>query len=274
MSSHQILLVDDEIEIHDSFKQIFFDRKNLNLYFAKNSNEGMKVLENDVIDIVISDLIMPDTFGIDFLKEVKRHYPETIRMLLTGYSDINATIEAINKDEIYRYLTKPWNSDELIIIIDQALEFLDLKKKTKELSKKLQKKNRELKESRDLFISILNSIGDGVITTDFEGVVTFINPVSEAYTGFTSKDAIGKMLSEIFYIIHGNKRIPLENPIAKMLKEGITIKHYKNYLLVNKKGVEIEVDFSISPIINKENNMTGKGIVLVFHETCMNNPEH
>ncbi len=266
MSDHKLLIVDDDTDVLSYFKEVFRDRHDPEIYSAQNTKDGFSLLKKEDMDIIISDLMMPDLPGTEFLKQVRRYYPDTIRMLLTGYSDIKATIEAINEGEIYRYLTKPWNDQELLVTIDQALAFLDLKRINKDMALRIRKQNKELKESRDSFYSILNSIGEGVITADFDGMVTFINPVAEAYTGFKSRDAGGSPLSEVFYILNGKKHIPLENPVSKIKDEGFCVKNYKNCLLVNKKGVEIFVNFNISPIMDEDSNMTGKGIVLVFHE--------
>jgi response regulator RpfG family c-di-GMP phosphodiesterase len=87
---------------------------------------------------------MPVTTGIEFLESILPLYPDTIRILLTGFSDINAVIEAINRGQVYRYLVKPWQNDELKIYIQNAIEIYELRKQNKELTYKLQIANLEL----------------------------------------------------------------------------------------------------------------------------------
>ncbi len=267
MAYHKILIVDDEIQVHGSFRFLFGNRPDMRLFFASGGREGLELLKAHKMDLVISDQVMPGVTGTEFLREVKKKYPETVRILMTGYSDINTVIDAVNSGGIYRYLPKPWNDDELVIIIEQALYLCSLQKKNRKMSHRIRSQNRALRESRNTFYSILKSIGEGVITSDFEGSITFINSVAETYCGYSSKEALGKNLFEVFYILSGRKRITFDSPSVRIRREGICIKHYKNHLLVNRKGVEIPVNFSISPVMDENDNMAGYGIVLVFYET-------
>ncbi len=87
---------------------------------------------------------MPVTTGIAFLESILHIYPDTIRILLTGFSDINAVIDAINRGQVYKYLVKPWQNDELKINVQNAIEIYNLRKENKELTYKLQIANMEL----------------------------------------------------------------------------------------------------------------------------------
>jgi putative nucleotidyltransferase with HDIG domain len=149
MVEHRILFVDDEINTLSSFKRIFFNHNDIEIFTARNGVEGLKILSLNEIDLVISDMRMPDLSGNDFLKYVKNKYPNILRIMLTAYADIPTTLDAINKGEVYRFLTKPWNDDDLRITVLNALEFADVKKRNEELSKILWKKNRELKTTND-----------------------------------------------------------------------------------------------------------------------------
>jgi signal transduction histidine kinase len=139
-----ILYVDDEIENLDGFKYSFFS--DYEIYTASNINTALKILEENTIKIIISDQKMPESSGIEFLQKVNSLYPESIRIILTAYADIQNATEAINKAEIYRYLTKPWNKADLKITIENALETYNLKKEKKELLKILKIANQELSE--------------------------------------------------------------------------------------------------------------------------------
>ena len=124
-TKEKILYVDDEIENLDGFKYAFMSDYNISV--AQNASDGLKILAENEIKLVISDQKMPKISGIEFLKIVKEKYPETIRIILTAYADVDNAIEAINNGEIYRYLSKPWEKIDLKSTIDNALESYNLK---------------------------------------------------------------------------------------------------------------------------------------------------
>lgn len=141
-SKVNVLYVDDEQTNLFSFKASF--RREFNVFTASSGQEGLELLEKESINVVISDQRMPGMTGIEFLQQVKLKYTEPIRILLTGYADINAVIDAINKGEVYRYVTKPWNTDELNTIIIAANEIYTLRKENKSLTEQLIKANEQL----------------------------------------------------------------------------------------------------------------------------------
>ena len=137
-----ILIVDDEKENLTGFKYLFDDV--YNVFTALSAAEGKSILQQNDIQIVISDQRMPEKTGVEFLQEVLEEYPDTVRMILTGYSDFDAVIDAINKGKIYYYFTKPWKESEMKMIIENALEAVTLTK--------------ELKESRECFRQLSENI--------------------------------------------------------------------------------------------------------------------
>ncbi|MCG8569761.1 MAG: response regulator [Spirochaetes bacterium] len=143
-TKYHILFVDDEKNILSSLKRIFFQKKDYQIYTASSGAEALEILEANPIDILISDQKMPGIKGTELLKRTKADYPNTLRILLTGYADVQSSIEAINKGEVYRYLTKPWNDEELKMTIKKVTEFLDLKRKNAEMEAKIRKQNKDL----------------------------------------------------------------------------------------------------------------------------------
>lgn len=138
----RILYLDDEVNNLESFKANF--RKVYEIYTAETAPAAMQLLKDHEIEIIITDQRMPNTTGVEFLESVIEEYPDPIRMLLTGYADIEAVIDAINKGKIYHYTTKPFNADELKITIDKAYEVYSLRKENKELMKSLLQVNSQL----------------------------------------------------------------------------------------------------------------------------------
>jgi response regulator RpfG family c-di-GMP phosphodiesterase len=137
-----ILYVDDEIHNLNAFKASF--RRLYTVFTASSGEEAEEVLSKQEIHIIISDQRMPKMTGIEFFESILDKYPEPIRMLLTGYADINAVIDAINKGQVYKYFSKPWNDDELKQNIDKAYEVYSLRKENKELTAKLLDVNEKL----------------------------------------------------------------------------------------------------------------------------------
>lgn len=137
-----VLYVDDEENNLRSFRATF--RRMYDVHVAISGEEGLKILRENDIEVIITDQRMPEMTGIEFLIQVLELNAEPMRMLLTGYSDINAVIDSINKGQVYRYLTKPWNEDELRSAIESAYEVFSLRRENKELLKKLEVANDQL----------------------------------------------------------------------------------------------------------------------------------
>ncbi|MDB5116048.1 MAG: response regulator [Mucilaginibacter sp.] len=131
-----VLYVDDEINNLNSFKAAF--RRDFEIFTAISAREGRKILDSQEIGVIITDQRMPGMTGIEFLESILSIYPDTIRILLTGFSDINAVMDAINRGQVYKYLVKPWQNDELKMYIENALEIYHLRKENKDLARKLQ----------------------------------------------------------------------------------------------------------------------------------------
>lgn len=137
-----VLYVDDEIENLSAFKASF--RRFFNVYIAESASEAEKILEQNEVEVILTDQRMPKTTGIEFLQSIVPKYPEAIRILVTGYSDINAVKDAINKGEVYRYIEKPWDTDFMKMIIEKSYEVYSLRKKNKQLTEDLIRVNKQL----------------------------------------------------------------------------------------------------------------------------------
>lgn len=138
----RILYVDDEENNLVALKATF--RRDYSITTATSGQEALDFLKNETVNVIISDQRMPGMSGVEFLQQAKKVAPSPIRILLTGYADINAVIDAINKGEVYRYVQKPWDEDDLRFIINSAYELFDLRQKNGELTDKLKKVNKQL----------------------------------------------------------------------------------------------------------------------------------
>ena len=146
MTDHRyhILYVDDEENNLVVFKNAFF--RDYEVHTALSAEEGLKILDQYVIHLIVTDQKMPGMTGVEFLEKVVKTHPETMRLILTAYSDIDFIMRAVNKCGIYRYILKPWDSRELKIIIDKALQNYQLAQDKKHLIENLEKANRELED--------------------------------------------------------------------------------------------------------------------------------
>lgn len=113
-----VLYVDDEQDNLFSFLATF--RIKYKVLTAFSGEEALHLLENKMVHIIISDQRMPHMTGVELFEKIQEKYPDPIRVLLTGYADMNAVIDAVNKGKIFHYLTKPWNEEELDMTIQRA----------------------------------------------------------------------------------------------------------------------------------------------------------
>jgi signal transduction histidine kinase len=172
---HTVLVVDDEPDVVKSVKDLL--RLDYRVIGATSAAEGMEVLHKEEVHIVMTDQRMPATTGVEFLKHVRGEAPEAVRLLFTGYADIHAVIDAINQGNVYRYITKPWDPDELQTVIREACERYDLIVERKQLLAEVQKKNAELeKANADLLQSnMLKSAFIQVASHELRTPLTILN---------------------------------------------------------------------------------------------------
>ncbi len=111
MEKRTVLFVDDEEQILRSLKRGLFDEAYTCL-FANSAKEAIKILKENEVHVIVTDMRMPEMNGLELLKIVKAEYPQIVRMVLSGYTQITTLLTAINQAEIYKYITKPWKLEE------------------------------------------------------------------------------------------------------------------------------------------------------------------
>ncbi|MEZ4525039.1 MAG: response regulator [Desulfobacterales bacterium] len=178
-----VLYIDDEKPNLTGFKYMF--RQYYNIFLANSADEGYEILEKEKIDIIIADQRMPRETGVEFFQRILPRYPDSIRMLLTGYSDIEAVIDAINKGKIFYYFRKPWKEEEVRLVIAKALEFCDLKKK--------------LEESEKRFRDISFTMADWIWETDPEGCCTYISGKVKEILGYEPEELIDRTVFDLMH---------------------------------------------------------------------------
>jgi response regulator RpfG family c-di-GMP phosphodiesterase len=137
-----ILYVDDEENNLISFKATF--RLKYHVLTALSGEEAFKILESKPVEIIVTDQRMPAMTGVEFLEKVIEKFPDPIRILLTGYADMTAVVDAVNKGKIFHYVTKPWDEEELNLTISRAYAKYLEKSELKSMNEKLEGSNDQL----------------------------------------------------------------------------------------------------------------------------------
>ncbi|MDC0584773.1 PAS domain S-box protein [Bacteroidales bacterium] len=207
-----ILYLDDEEEALTGFKLVF--RKEFNIYIAQNLDEAFDILDHHDIHVLVSDQRMPDITGTEFFKMVSKKYPAIIRILLTGYADTNNVIDAINNGEVYRFLLKPWERDDLKFVLDSALETYFLRTENEGLIQVLKKANEDLQQHKENLEFLVNERTAELDATNEELIAT-----NEELYG------VNETLQ---------KEIDAKNSIQRELE--INEEKFKNYLLQSSEG--------------------------------------
>jgi len=150
----RILAVDDEPFVLDVIKRLL-NEDHYEVYTATSAIEGLSLMRVFPIQIVISDYRMPEMNGVEFLREVCRLWPDTIRIVLSGYADIQAVIAAINEGQVYKFMAKPWNNEDLRITIVNAIDRYRLLQENMQLMEDLKRKNEALRKFNDTLEEIV-----------------------------------------------------------------------------------------------------------------------
>ena len=139
-----LLFVDDDPNVLKALRRLFC-HENYVVYLAAGGAEGLEILRLHAVDLIISDMRMPEMSGAEFLAHALEQWPETVRVLLTGHADLQSIIDAVNKGRIFSYCNKPWNDEELKLLVRNALEQKRLREERGHLSAVIRQQNNELK---------------------------------------------------------------------------------------------------------------------------------
>ncbi len=244
MRQENILIVEDEriiaLDLQGRLIRFGYPRP----VIATNGIDALKEIENRKPDIILMDIMLSSGFdGIETANIIHEKYNIPI-IFLTAYSD-EGTLERAKKADPVAYILKPFKERELFTTIEMAL----FKFKADEKAKRQERWSA----------AILRSIGDGIIATNQNGNIDFLNPKAEAILEVNQEDVKNLPLSEIFNPLDNINKMPLEIPFA----EHRTF-NYKNCVIINKKGMVIHIEGSIAPIIDKFGNIEGK--VVAFRD--------
>jgi PAS domain S-box-containing protein len=249
MTKNTILVVEDERivaeDIRSSLNRLGYKVSAI----ASTGEEAIRKAAEMSPDLVLMDIMLQGNLdGVEAAAHIRSYFNIPI-VYLTAYAD-NSTLQRAKQTEPFGYLLKPIEVRELHSAIETALYKHGMEKK--------------LKESERWLATTLRSIGDAVIATDARGRIRYMNPVSEALTGWSQQEAQGRDLTEVFHIIEEETREPAENPAVQAMREGAVIGLNNHTLLVSRDQTEIPIDDSAAPIRDDTGNIVGS--VLVFRD--------
>ena len=141
----KILIVDDEEKILQSLRRLF-RTSDYDFKFCQSGKEGLELLRTEPVSVIISDMQMPEMNGVEFLEQATEICPDAIRMILSGYSEADRIMDAINKGQIWRFISKPWNNDDIKVTVANAVDLYQKNRERIELTEKLRRKTDELDE--------------------------------------------------------------------------------------------------------------------------------
>jgi len=249
MAKAQILVVEDEgiiaQDIQNTLKKLGYAVPAI----AYSGKEGIEKAQEIQPDLVLMDIVLGGGIdGIEAAEQIRRRFHIPV-VYLTAYAD-EKTLQRAKITEPFGYILKPFEEKELYITIEMALYKHEME--------------RRLKESQQWLTTTLKSIGDAVIATDINGCVIFMNPIAESLTGWKQKEASGKHLKKVFNIINEKTGKQVDNPVTRVLREGIVVGLANHTLLISKDGTRRSIDDSGAPI--KDENGKIIGVVLVFRD--------
>lgn len=217
MNLGKILYVDDDKLLTSTFTTLMKVEGFKDVVVFNNPIEAVEYLKTETPDLIISDFLMPEMNGLEFLREAKKLYPETSMILLTAYADKENAIKTINEIGVYKYIEKPWDNDDLIMNIKNGIErshlLADLRDKIAQLedakaqltkySEKLEElvaeRTKELTLANMKLSGIINYCADGIIIIDSQGNIEQVNPACENMVGLSADAICKKKIQEIAY---------------------------------------------------------------------------
>ncbi|GMR19459.1 MAG: hypothetical protein BMS9Abin36_0054 [Gammaproteobacteria bacterium] len=168
-----LLLVDDEANILKALQRLLH-RDGYRILTAGSGREGLALLEDNEVDVIISDQRMPHMTGVEFLSKARELCPQTVRIVLSAYSDFSAVTDAINRGSIYKFFTKPWDDKLMRANIQEAFQRSELSWKNNQLTQ------------------VFESTLEGIIITSSEGIIQAVNPAFTEITGYLAEEVIGE----------------------------------------------------------------------------------
>ncbi len=200
MEKYSILIVEDDIDVNNYFK-IRLEKEGYYCKSVETAEEALVILEEEFFEIALVDYKLPKMYGLELLKLMKKKYPESIRLLITGFPDVPLLEKAINEGEIFRFLKKPIRGFDLVLNVKNAIEYYDLKRQNKELvrnlEEKVQEKTKSLIESEAKFRDLFENATELIQSVDADGKFNYVNKKWKEVLGYTTEEVKKLRFSDI-----------------------------------------------------------------------------
>ena len=254
----KIIVVDDEKVVTSAFKTLLKVEGFSDGHFFNSPLEALEFLKENKPDLVISDFMMPEMNGLEFLTEVKKLYPEVSKILLTGYADKENAIKAINEVGLYRYIEKPWDNDDLILNIKNGIErsylVSELRQKISELEiakKELEKyshhleelveeRTADLKQSNAKLEGIVNYCADGIVILNEDGIIEQVNPACETMIGHINSKLINASIDDFIFC----KKTFISKELHKLDESELLLRDFCIKNPFTNSEIPVEVSFA------------------------------
>lgn len=282
--SKMIVAVDDEKMVTSAFKALFKVEGYSDIHLFNNPKEAVEFLKENKPDLIISDFIMPEMNGLEFLTEAKKLHPEVSMILLTGYADKENAIKAINEIGLYKYIEKPWDNDDLMMNIRNGIERSHLledlrnkiseleiaQKQLKEYSENLEKlvaeRTADLSEANNKLSGIINYCADGIVIVDGAGNIEQVNPACENMIGLSETSLCKMKFQEIAYSNLKEFNSSKDNNSGEIFglgdeKSEILLRDY--YVINSLSGVHTPVEISFAAISGNDESKFNKYVGVI-----------
>ncbi len=254
----RILVIEDYDETIAIVRRVLHGRFEIDS--ANNGVEGLAAWKKHRHDIVLLDLVLPEMCGEKVLEEIVRINPNQSVIMMTAYSSAQKAGALILKGAV-DFLSKPFRADQLRHVCNIAAHREDYIVSNQQFVER----QKQLTEEKERAQVTLESIGEGVITTDALGYIDYLNPIAEKLTGWSTQEAHNKPLSDIFQTFHECSKVPAANPLEKCLRESRFVEGSSNILLRNRFAHELIIEHSAAPI--KDRYQKVAGAVMVFRDS-------
>ena len=255
MNKGKIVVVDDDKIVTSAFNTLLKVEGFSDAHLFNSPKEALDFLKENIPDLVISDFLMPEMNGLEFLSEVKKLYPEVSKILLTGYADKENAIRAINEVGLYRYIEKPWSNDDLIINVKNGIErsYLlaqlhqkiselevakkELEKYSHNLEQLVEERTADLKQSNAKLAGVVNYCADGIVILDEDGIVEQVNPSCENLIGLVNEKIVKSSIDDFVF----SKKTFISKELHSLEENDLFLRDFyiKNPLSNNIVPVEI-----------------------------------
>lgn len=203
-SEKTLLCVDDEVNTLSALKRLL-RKEAVQILTAESGTAALELLKTQPVQLILTDFRMPEMNGIEFLKQAKQIAPHAVRIVLSGYADLKVLLDAVNEGEVYRFITKPWDDQQLLSTLQQCFEYYRILEENRIMHQELIQLNLKLKNKiisdlaeKNATKQIVDALPEGLIAIDHNGLIQLINPYAKKHYGDRINFKNSKNIEQLF----------------------------------------------------------------------------